>query len=415
MQNKSKVKVIQREELSIPNLIEVTNRRDDWVLYGETNNYPDYLLSLLEKSAIHKSIQMGKQDMVVGDGFKLVDENAPIDIKTAINKFILSPNDTETLEDITYKIALDLIVYGGYALNVIWSKDKKTIAAVYHVDYGKLRVGKPDENGDVTHFYYSNDWSQYKKPGFEPQKMAIFSTDDRKDPSQIYICKEYNPVSAYYAIPQYSAAIPYVEIDYEIGMYHWNNIKNGLSPNYIMQLNNGIPEEEEQDELQRQIKAELTGHRGNKIMLTFGNSADQAPTVIPINTTDADKQFLTLNDAVLQALCTANKITSPMFLGIKTPGQLGGRQELLDAYDLYYSTVINKLQKHILKTYHKILAINGIDAKLDFIKSEPLPFVLSENALLQVATQNEIRDMIGLKPIDNNPAPAAPAPTQPTA
>jgi len=96
---------------------------------------------------------------------------------------------------------------------------------------------------------------------------------------------------------------------------------------------------------------------------------------------------------------------------------LGGRQELIDAYNLYYSTVINKLQKHILKAYHKILNINGINIKLDFIKAEPLPFTLSEQALLQVATQNEVRDMIGLKPINNNPAPApvAPAPTQPTA
>jgi hypothetical protein len=78
---------------------------------------------------------------------------------------------------------------------------------------------------------------------------------------------------------------------------------------------------------------------------------------------------------------------------------------LVDAYDLYYATVINKLQKHILKSYHKILTINGTSAKLDFIKAEPLPFNLTEQALLQVATPNEVRDMVGLEPIEpeNNP------------
>jgi hypothetical protein len=96
-----------------------------------------------------------------------------------------------------------------------------------------------------------------------------------------------------------------------------------------------------------------------------------------------------------------------MLLGIKTAGQLGGRSELMEAYDLYYSTVINKLQKHILKAYHKILTINGTSAQLDFIKAEPLPFTVSEQALLQVADRNEIRDMVGLEVVqeeNNNPA-----------
>lgn len=398
-----KINIISEEKLYVPQLLEVTTKREDFIKYGEDNLYPNYLLSLLEKSAIHKSIQMGKQDMTMGDGLKIVDsENVPADQMAIVSKLLQNPNPYETLEDITYKIAMDLIIYGAYALNIIWSKDRQTIAEIYHLDYGKLRCGKPDEDGNMPYYYYSDDWSDIKK--YTPKAYAVFSMDERKDPSQIYVCKEYNPAMKYYAIPQYSAAIPYIEIDFEIGMYHLNNIQNQLSPNYLLQINTGVPEEEEQDEIFRQVKSELTGHKGHKFMLTFGNGQDQAPTFIPIATTDSDKQFLVLNEAVLQAQCTANKVTSPMLLGIKTPGQLGGRSELVDAYDLYYATVINKLQKHILKAYHKILTINGTSAQLDFIKAQPLPFSLTENALLQVADKNEVRDMVGLEPIeDNNP------------
>jgi hypothetical protein len=400
-----RINIITEEKLYVPQLLEVTTKRDDFIKYGEDNLYPDYLLTLLEKSAIHKSIQIGKQDMTVGDGLKIVTENLPPEQMAIVTKFMNMPNPHESLEDITYKIAMDLIIYGAYALNVIWSKDRQSIAEIYHIDYGKLRCGKPDEDGNMPYYYYSDDWSDIKK--HVPKPYAVFSMDERKDPNQIYICKEYNPAMKYYAIPQYSASIPYVEIDFEIGMYHLNNIQNQLSPNYLLQINTGIPEEEEQDELFRQIKSELTGHKGHKFMLTFGEGQDQAPTFIPIQTTDSDKQFLVLNEAVLQALCTANKVTSPMLLGIKTAGQLGGRSELMDAYDLYYATVINKLQKHILKTYHKILTINGTSAQLDFIKAEPLPFTVSETALLQVADRNEIRDMVGLEVVqeeNNNPA-----------
>jgi hypothetical protein len=406
--SKQKINIITEEKLYVPQLIEVTTKRDDHIKYGADNLYPDYLLSLLEKSSIHKSIQTGKQDMTMGDGLKVVTENLPLEQQTIVSKFMNMPNPNENIEDISYKVAMDLIIYGAYALNVIWSKDKQTIAEFYHIDYGKLRCGKPDEDGKMTYYYYSDDWTDIKNN--EVKEIAVFSMDERKEASQIMVVKEYNPAAKYYAIPQYSASIPYVEIDFEIGMYHLNNIQNQLSPNYLLQINTGVPEEEEQDELFRQIKKELTGHKGHKFMLTFGNGQDQAPTFIPIQTTDSDKQFLVLNEAVLQALCTANKVTSPMLLGIKTPGQLGGRAELVDAYDLYYATVINKLQKHILKSYHKILTINGTSAKLDFIKAEPLPFNLTEQALLQVATPNEVRDMVGLEPVEpqNNP-------TQPTA
>jgi len=398
-----KINIITEEKLYVPQLIEVTTRRDDFIKYGADNLFPDYLLSLLEKSSIHKSIQTGKQDMAMGDGIKVATENLPADQQAIVSKFMNMPNPNENIEDISYKIFMDLIIYGAYALNIIWSKDRQTIAEFYHIDYGKLRCSKPDEDGNMNYYYYCDDWSDTKNN--EIKKIALYSTDERKDPSQIMVVKEYNPAAKYYAIPQYSASIPYVEIDFEIGAYHLNNIQNQLSPNYIIQINTGIPEEEEQDELFRQFKSEMTGKKGHKFVLLFGNGQDQAPTFIPIATTDSDKQFLVLNEAVLQALCTANKVTSPMLLGIKTPGQLGGRSELVDAYDLYYATVINKLQKHVLKSYHKILTINGTSAQLDFIKAEPLPFNLTEQSLLQVATPNEVRDMVGLEPIEtqNNP------------
>ena len=396
----SGVKVFRNEALAIPQLIETTSKKEDWVKYGEDNLYPNYLVSLLEKSAIHKSIQTGKQDMTIGDGLTITNQNqlTPEQLNM-VNDFIINPNNGETLEDLTYKIAMDLILYGAYALNIIWSKDRKSVAEVYHIDYGKLRAQKPVDGEESKYIYYSNDWSNIKKEENVPELLRLFDYNDRKEASQIYICTEYSPSNGFYARPQYSAAIPFIEIDFEIGMYHLNNIQNALSPDYILQINNGIPEDEEQDTLYRQFKRELTGHKGHKFMMTFGNSTENAPSLIPIPTTDADKQFLVLNEAVLQALCTANKVTSPMLLGIKTPGQLGGRSELLDSYDLYYATVINKLQKHIIKTYNKIMAINGASVKFDFIKPQPLPFTLSESALLQVATQNEVREMLGLKPL----------------
>jgi succinate dehydrogenase flavin-adding protein (antitoxin of CptAB toxin-antitoxin module) len=42
-------------------------------------------------------------------------------------------------------------------------------------------------------------------------------------------------------------------------------------------------------------------------------------------------------------------------LGIKTAGQLGGREELLDAYQLFLQTVIIPIQESMLKTFEKLI------------------------------------------------------------
>lgn len=53
-----------------------------------------------------------------------------------------------------------------------------------------------------------------------------------------------------------------------------------------------------------------------------------------------------------------------MLVGIKTAGQLGGRDELLDAYSHFLTTVIYPMQSDILKTFEGIFKVNGIDTTL---------------------------------------------------
>jgi hypothetical protein len=47
-----------------------------------------------------------------------------------------------------------------------------------------------------------------------------------------------------------------------------------------------------------------------------------------------------------------------MILGIKTEGQLGGRDEMMDAYLLFMNTVINPKQADILGCLEKLLEVN---------------------------------------------------------
>jgi hypothetical protein len=63
-----------------------------------------------------------------------------------------------------------------------------------------------------------------------------------------------------------------------------------------------------------------------------------------------------------------------MILGIKTAGQLGGRDEMLDAYQLFLQTVIKPVQEEMLKVFEKVLFIRDKELiKLDIIQNNILP------------------------------------------
>jgi hypothetical protein len=88
-----------------------------------------------------------------------------------------------------------------------------------------------------------------------------------------------------------------------------------------------------------------------------------------------------------------------MLLGVKTEGQLGGRNELLQAYELYMNSVVKPFQNQLLKTFKKLLAINGVTMPLSIKDSKPLNSMFDAETLKDVLTQDEIREELGYAPL----------------
>jgi len=106
-----------------------------------------------------------------------------------------------------------------------------------------------------------------------------------------------------------------------------------------------------------------TNNAGNLLYMDV-DSPENAPQVTPINTNGADGYYTTINDMVIQHILTAHRITSPMILGIKTEGQLGGRTEMIDAYLLFLNTVIRPFQQSILDCFDELLSYNYGDVTI---------------------------------------------------
>jgi hypothetical protein len=392
---------INLETSTAPVIQEVPGK--NWIEYGTEefkNQYPLFLIDLYYNSSTHAAIINATSEMIAGTGLN-VEETDNLESYVKLQKFIANANTNETLHEVIKKCAFDFKLQGGFALNVIWSKDRQSISEVYHIPVEKLRVALPNDMGRIDKYYICADWTNIRKN--KPQEVPAFNVNDRINPSQIIYTGLYSPNMEMYYTPDYSSCCNWALIDQKVSEFHLNNIQNGFSGSYFINFNNGIPTQEERIEIERSIAKKFTGSKASgKFVLTFSDSKDRAAEITPISMSNADKQYLALQELLTQNIMIGHRVTSPMLLGVKTEGQLGGRDELMQAFEIYQTTVIKPYQEHILKTLNKILEVNNMNLPIAIQQSKPISSVFGLEEMKEVMTQDEIREMMGLAPLENN-------------
>ena len=322
------------------------------VYYGEQNDFPHYIIELYNKSSINATAINAITDAIVGGGL------------TTEDAFILdrANRDGESWNDIFKKVALDRALFGGYALEVIWSNDRTKITDVYHIDFSYVRAHSCNHKGIVPGYFISSEFENKGRLRVSDDDVIYlpkFSKIQRESPSQIYYFKPYRPGMKYYPLPDYNGGLNIIALDAEIDNFHKNNIKNGLAPSLsITTFTNA--DAEDRETIERQLRQAYAGsdNAGSLIYMDVANK-DEAPIITPIPQNGADGYYTTVNDMVLQKILTAHRIVSPMLLGIRTEGQLGGRTELLEAQALFLKNVIEPKQSDILSTFEELLQVNG--------------------------------------------------------
>ena len=375
-------------------------RGKDWIEYGTDdykNLYPQFIIDLYYNSGTHSAIINATAQMIAGQDITAKDTDS-VELNAKLENFFKNANSKETLHEVIKKCAFDFKLQGGFALNVIYSKSGQ-VAELYHVPVERLRVGLPNELGRLDKYYISADWSNVRRN--KPQEVAAFNPLDRTTPSQILYTGLYSPNMEMYYTPDYSSACNWALIDQKVSEYHLGNIERGFSGSYFINMNNGVPTAEERLQIERSIEKKFTGSgNAGKFVLSFSDSKDRAAEITPIDVSNADKQYLALQELLVQNIMTGHRVTSPMLLGVKTEGQLGGRDELMQAFEIYQNTVVKPYQEHILKTLEKILLVNDIQADLQIVQSSPIMTTFTVEDMRNVMTKEEIREKLGLEPLE---------------
>lgn len=337
-----------------------------YVSYGDDNLFPQYLIDLFKSSATHNALCTSIAYMIYGDGVQA----DTLDARLKIQEW--------GLQDEIRKACLDLKIQGGFALEVVYSIDRTTIAKVRHCPFENVRSAEVNEDEKVEFYYYSKDWSDRRQ---EPEVIHAFDPEAAVEhPVQILYVKPFSPGSYYYPKPDYIGSINYIELDKEIGVYHINNIKNGLAPSFTIHFKNGVPAQEERRKIRNDIERQLAGAtNAGKFIITYSDSPDRKPDFEPFPLSDADKQYQFLSTEVSDKIMVGHRVVSSAMFGVKTAGQLGNTQELEIASTLFDRQVVKPYQSIVTGALESIFVAAGTPAVISVQEVEPMtPDVATE-------------------------------------
>jgi len=355
-------------EVETPEFKEVNNK--DYILYGAKNDYPQILLDMMNKSAKHSAILTKKANMTASKGW----EYDNIAEKT----FIANLNGSETLDDIVYKNAYDLTLYGGFCFLITWSKDRSKIARFQYMDWSRVRrVKELDDDSEIAQLqaegveYYliSSDWSQERKEKYKPVLIQGFSTEYKDEATQLVYIPMYRPQTEdTYPLPDYQSCATYIALDTEVSNWHLNNVKNGFSPSMMINLV-GALSDEEMKVMQRKLSSQYEGSgNAGRIILTVSDDKDQLPEVTPLQLNDSDERYKDLEEQILTNIILGHRASSAA-VGKETAGKLGTADEILQAELQFQKNVIDGYQILIERAYNKMMTVNGIDGEIKLKKT----------------------------------------------
>jgi hypothetical protein len=379
--------LVKLSHYNIPHLIEKSNQ--DWISFGEDNLYPNYLLELFLGSAINGALIRSIGAMIYGEGLAATNVEESENTKESYLRLteLLHNSGDDVLKD----LAMDLKLFGGCYVNVIWSRDRSKIAKINHIPAQYIRSGKMVD-GEIDTYYYSADWSKWKKGEYRPRPYRAFSTEDRSQASQILMIRDKNPALFYGFAPDYVAATDWIQMELEIAQFHLSNITSGMTPSMHVGFSNGVPTDEERRTIERQLNQKFAGSgNAGKILITFNDGKETAPIIEPIQMNDAQSAWEGMSKQAVNQILAGHRVTSPILFGIRAEGGgLGNNaDELRDAFSLFNNTVVVPFQNTLLKGLEKIFKVNDISLDLYFKSLKPADFIDLEVTKTQSEEEQE--------------------------
>lgn len=330
MNDKKKItlSLIEPCDNNVPEPIEKVMSGKDYMYFGEDNLYPELLFECYDNCSMLQSVINGLADYIAGSGI-----SEDFDVTSQGDK----------CSELVKKVALDYVIYGAFAIQLRRNKFGDVVALDY-VDVSRCRLDEAEE-----YVYYCRKWTKYARD------IRKYDRWQKNIKSQNCIFYYKNPKSrGLYGTPIWKAAVEDALTAIEITHFHYSAIRNNFVPSAVVNFNNGIPSDEEQDEIENQLNDKFSGSsNASRLLVSFNENKDSAVTIERLSEDGFDTKYEALRKNVRDNILTAFRASGQLF-GV-LPEQTGFNSvEYLNAFALYKETVVHPMQQEIEDAFRRI-------------------------------------------------------------
>lgn len=358
------------------------SKRDNWVEFGDDNNYFQYLIDRYNNSTTNSAVINAITKLIYGRGLDATDSNK-------------KPNDYAQMKmlfrtEVLKKVIQDEYLLGQGYFQLIYNKQGNSIVRVEHIPAQLIRAEKCNDKGEITGYYYSDNWDDTRK--FVPKRIPAFGYGDKK--LELLRVGEYSVGQKYYSNVDYIGAIPYAKLEEEVADFLINDVQHGFSPTSVINFNNGVPDEEKQSIIASDVKRKLTGSSGAKVVVAFNSDETKKTTIDSVPLNDAPAHYQYLSEEARGKILLGHSVTSGLLFGIPANnGFSSNADELKNASILFDNLVIRPKQGTIIDALDLILAFNKVTLNMYFKTLQPLEFI-DQNPVI---SKDDMEEETGLK------------------
>lgn len=368
---------------------EVKQSGKKYILNGQNNSGYDYVINRYKYSPTNSAILDSYASFTYGRGL-----TANYDISLAPQ---MATINSLFKKDTVRKLVKDFVLFHECSFEIILGKTGNEIAEINHLPKNKVVPSEVNEKGEIESYWYSYDWSNLRK--YPAEEIPVF-TPDTKIKKTVFVVKEYSIDSFYFARPSYYSGLNYAELEEQISIYCINHIKNGLSAGHIINVNEGVTDEEAKSEIEKNIIRKWTGsENANKLIISFNSNKENATTLESVTVSDAHQQYQFLTEESRKQLMVAHKVVSSSIIGIQSAtGFSSNAEEIETAFNETLLNVIKPIQDTLTDGFEYVLSKNKISLQLFFEslrpKVEKTAEVVKMSAEKKSNLDNEVADAL---------------------
>ena len=356
--------VIELKAYNPPKAIE--SRQDNWIKFGEKNDYYDFLIERYNNSTTNNQVINNIVKLIYGKGL-ISKDSAQKPQEYAQLKTLFTKDNVK-------KAVTDMYLLGQCAFQIIYSKNKKQIVEVQHIPVNLLRPEKCNAEGIIENYYYSDNWKNLRE--YPARPIPAFGYGDRT--LEIFMIGNYTIGQKYLSSVSYIGGLPYAKLEEDISEYLISLVETGFTPLKILNFNNGIPDADTQRRVNESVIDQTTGASGKKLIVSFNSDETKKTTIDSVSLDNASAQYEYLSNEARAKIMLSHGVTSGLLFGIPTAnGFSSNADELKTAFMLFNNNVIIPNQEQFCDGIDKILAYNGIVLDLSFETLNPLMDLLA--------------------------------------